>query len=107
MPFENRRQYGSTWPETTQPSQVVTGIDLGYLRCGRLLRTPPDTASGEKAMSRLDVEQINRNRKLAAGWTEDTPLEAAIDTCDADYAEILFTETPADKVGFLPKGRRE
>jgi hypothetical protein len=58
-------------------------------------------------MARIDVEQINRNRKLVSNWTEDTPLEAALDTCDADYAENLFNNTPADRVGFLPKGTKE
>ena len=50
----------------------------------------------------IDVDQINRNRRLTADSTLETPWNTQIDDSDADFAEHAFDQMPADKVGLLP-----
>ena len=53
-------------------------------------------------MAKLDVDQINRNRRIVADSTQETPWNAAIEDSDSDYAERLYDQVPKDKVGFMP-----
>lgn len=56
----------------------------------------------------IDVEQINRNRRVVADSTQETPFNEEIAAGDADYGEQLYDNLPIDKVGFMPgtkKGR--
>jgi len=58
-------------------------------------------------MARIDTEQINKNRRLMADSTIESPINPTIEDCDADYGERLYDQLPKDKVGFMPKGTKE
>lgn len=55
----------------------------------------------------IDVQQINRNRRIALDSTQDTPFNEEIIAGEADYGERLYDQLPEDKVGFMPpRGKR-
>ena len=58
-------------------------------------------------MPRLDVEQINRNRRVMNDSTIDSPFVAHIEDSDADYGEFLYDNMPTDRVGILPPTAEE
>jgi hypothetical protein len=53
-------------------------------------------------MPKLDIEQINRNRRVMNNSTIDSPYVAHIEDADADYGEQLYDKLPEDLVGLLP-----
>lgn len=54
-------------------------------------------------MAKIDVSQINKNRKLMAESTIESPIVPTIEDCDADYGERLYDQLPKDLVGFMPE----
>lgn len=58
-------------------------------------------------MSRIDVGQINRNRRVSEDDVLESPLNAVMEDCDADFPEKLFDEMPGDRVGFLPSNEKK
>jgi hypothetical protein len=55
----------------------------------------------------VDVEQIGRNRRLARGTTEDSPIMEEIEAGSATYGERLFDQMPEDRVGFMTNGHKK
>jgi hypothetical protein len=57
-------------------------------------------------MAKIDVQRINKNRRLMENSTIDSPYCPQIEDCDADYGEQLYGNMPPDKVGFLPANEK-
>jgi hypothetical protein len=55
---------------------------------------------------RIDVEQIERNRRLTEESTQETPFNEEIMAGEADYGERLYDQMPEDKVGFMPRWKK-
>lgn len=71
----------------------------------------PALAEWRKAMDQgrddeIDVQQINRNRRLAMDTTQETPFNEEIEAGSADYGERLYGNMPEDKVGFMTNGHK-
>ncbi len=58
-------------------------------------------------MPKLDTEQINKNRRVMAESTVESPYNAVIEDGDADYGQRLYDQLPPDHIGLLPKGTKE
>ena len=58
-------------------------------------------------MPRIDVEQINQNRRISEDDVMDSPLNAVMEDCDADFPEMLFDRLPGDRVGLLPPNEKK
>lgn len=58
-------------------------------------------------MDGLNVKQINKNRRIMAESTIESPIEPIIGDGDADYGERLYDQLPPDKAGFMPPGNKE
>lgn len=54
----------------------------------------------------IDVQQINRNRRLAMDTTQETPFLEEIEAGSADYGEALYDNMPQDRVGFMTNGHK-
>jgi hypothetical protein len=58
-------------------------------------------------MAKLNVEQINENRRIMEGSTIDSPYVALMDDTADDIPERLFDDNmPADKVGLMPPNEK-
>jgi hypothetical protein len=55
---------------------------------------------------RIDVAQIERNRRLTEESTQETPFNEEIMAGEANYGEALYDNMPEDKVGFMPTWKR-
>ena len=55
---------------------------------------------------RIDVEQLDRNRRVMNDSTIDSPFVVEIEAGDADYGEYLFDNLPGDRVGFMPAAEK-
>ena len=55
---------------------------------------------------KIDVEAINRNRKLMEQSTIDGPYVAQIEDAEADYGQQLYGNMPVDQVGLMPKNEK-
>jgi hypothetical protein len=55
---------------------------------------------------RIDVDQINRNRRIMEDSTIDSPYIAPLEDSDADFPEMLFDRVPGDRVGHLPPNEK-
>jgi hypothetical protein len=56
---------------------------------------------------RIDVDQINRNRRVMQDSTIDSPLVPQIEDGDADYGEKLYDNLPEDRVNLLPPTEKQ
>ena len=56
--------------------------------------------------NRIDVDQIERNRRLTEDNTVDSPFNEEIMAGEANYGERLYDQLPEDRVGFLPTNRK-
>ncbi len=57
-------------------------------------------------MSRIDLDQINKNRRVMENSTVDSPYVAHIEDSDADYGEKLYDNVPGDRVGLMPPNEK-
>lgn len=57
-------------------------------------------------MSKLDVKQINLNRRVMEDSTIESPYNAVLEDSDCDLPEQLFDRMPPDNVGHLPKSEK-
>lgn len=55
----------------------------------------------------MDVKQIRENRKLMRESTIESPICPTIEDTDADYADRLYNQLPADELDFIPFGKKE
>lgn len=53
-------------------------------------------------MAKLDVNQINENRRVMADSTVESPYNVLMDDTADDIPERLFDSAPEDRVGFMP-----
>lgn len=53
-------------------------------------------------MARINVDQINLNRRVMADSALESPYVTVISDEATDYAERLFGPLPANKVGLMP-----
>ena len=51
---------------------------------------------------RIDVDQLDRNRRVMNDSTIDSPFVVEIEAGDADYGEYLYDNLPADRVNLMP-----
>jgi hypothetical protein len=58
-------------------------------------------------MAKLDTAQINKNRRIMAESTVESPYAAVIDDSDADFAERLYNQLPPDPLKNVPPGTEE
>jgi hypothetical protein len=56
---------------------------------------------------RIDVAQIERNRRLTEETNMETPFNEEIMAGEADYGERLYDQMPEDNVGFMPTWRKK
>ena len=54
----------------------------------------------------IDVQQIERNRRLIEDSTRDSPQNEEILAGDANYGERLYGQLPEDRVGFMPGNKK-
>ena len=54
----------------------------------------------------IDVQQIERNRRLIEDSTRESPQNEEIMAGDADYGERLYDQLPQDRVGFMTNGHK-
>jgi hypothetical protein len=58
-------------------------------------------------MAKLDVKQINENRRIMDDSTIESPYVVDLSDTEFDIPEMLFGDNmPADKVGFMPSNER-
>ncbi len=57
-------------------------------------------------MAKLDVDQINENRRVMADSTVESPYNVLMDDTADDIPERLFDSMPRDKVGLMPSNER-
>ena len=55
----------------------------------------------------MDTKQISRNREVVEKDYLESPYNADMSDCDADYPGKLFGPTPKNKVGLLPENEKE
>ena len=58
-------------------------------------------------MAKLDTAQINKNRRVMADSTIESPYNAVIEDGDADYGERLYDQLPEDPLKQIPPGTKE
>jgi hypothetical protein len=58
-------------------------------------------------MAKIDTAQINRNRRIMADSTVESPYNAVIEDGDADYGERLYDQLPVDHLKLLPPETKE
>jgi hypothetical protein len=57
-------------------------------------------------MARIDMSEINRNRRVCADNTIESPFNAAMEDTDADYPQRLYDQLPEDNIGLMPTNER-
>lgn len=57
-------------------------------------------------MAKLDVNQINENRRVMEDSTIESPYVAVMSDTENDIPEKLFDSMPPDRVGFLPSNEK-
>ena len=57
-------------------------------------------------VGRIDVDQINTNRRIMQDSTIDSPYVQPLEDSDADFPEFLFDRVPGDRVGLLPPNEK-
>jgi hypothetical protein len=63
---------------------------------------------GARPVAKLDVEQINKNRKEMDDSTIESPYVDTFADSDCDIPQRLFdSNMPADNVGFMPPNERK
>lgn len=55
---------------------------------------------------RIDIDQINRNRRVMEDSTIDSPYIFPLEDSDADFPEYLYDRVPGDRVGLLPPNEK-
>lgn len=55
---------------------------------------------------RIDVAQIDRNRRTMLDSTVDSPFVEEISAGEANYGEALYDNLPEDRVGFMTNGHK-
>jgi len=68
---------------------------------------PPIPLARGKAMAKIDVNQIDKNRRIVAQNTVESPYNAVFADADADFIERLYEQLPPDHIGILPPGTKE
>jgi hypothetical protein len=58
-------------------------------------------------MAKLDVKQINENRRIMDDSTIESPYVVDLSDTEFDIPEMLFADNmPNDNVGFMPSNER-
>jgi len=58
-------------------------------------------------VAKLDIEQINKNRKTMDDSTIESPYVDSFADSDADFQQRLYGDNmPADNVGFMPPNEK-
>lgn len=57
-------------------------------------------------MAKLDVNQINENRRVMEDSTIESPYVAVMSDTENDIPGKLFDSMPPDRVGFLPSNEK-
>jgi hypothetical protein len=58
-------------------------------------------------VAKIDESQINKNRRVMADSTIESPYNVVYDDSENDIPEHLFDNLPKDKVGFMPPGTEQ
>lgn len=58
-------------------------------------------------MSKIDEAQLNRNRRVMAESTVESPYNAVMEDSTTDIPEHLFDSVPKDTSGLLPPSTKE
>jgi hypothetical protein len=59
-------------------------------------------------MARMDVDQINKNRRTMADSTIEGPYVPTFEDSETDIPQMLYGDNmPADRVGLMPSNERE
>jgi hypothetical protein len=58
-------------------------------------------------MSKIDESQLNRNRRVMAESTVESPYNAVMDDSENDIPEHLYDSVPKDPSGLMPPGTKE
>lgn len=56
---------------------------------------------------KIDIRQIDTNRRIMADSTVESPYNAVFDDTGADFPEMLYDRVPGDKIGLLPPNEKE
>jgi hypothetical protein len=58
-------------------------------------------------MAKIAESQINKNRRVMADSTIESPYNVVYEDSENDIPEHLFDAVPKDKIGLLPGGTEE
>jgi hypothetical protein len=70
------------------------------------LHLAPSSLYRKGVMAKIDVSQINENRRVMEDSTIDSPYVTVMSDTENDIPERLFDSAPEDRVGFMPANEK-